>query len=73
MSNIEKMIEQKEKLQEKIKKEKEKEYIKFGRWFFNKTSINSSSEAKKYINKHLDFSTTENNYQKEINENDSFH
>lgn len=47
MSNIEQLIERKEKLQEKIKKEKENEYIKFGRWFFNKTNVNSSAEAKK--------------------------
>lgn len=49
MSNIEQLIERKEKLQEKIKKEKENEYIKFGRWFFNKTNVNSSAEAKKII------------------------
>ncbi|HCY1831704.1 TPA: hypothetical protein O1H79_002715 [Staphylococcus aureus] len=53
MSNIDKMIEQKKKLQEKIKKEKEKEYVKFGRWFFNKFNINSSAEAKKLVNKDL--------------------
>ena len=53
MSNIDKMIEQKKKLQEKIKKEKEKEYVKFGRWFFNKLNINSSAEAKKIVNKDL--------------------
>ncbi|EOD8330682.1 hypothetical protein ACJQ8D_002636 [Staphylococcus aureus] len=53
MSNIDKMIEQKKKLQEKIKKEKEKEYVKFGRWFFNKLNINSSAEAKKIVNKYL--------------------
>ena len=53
MSNIDKMIEQKKKLQEKIKKEKEKEYVKFGRWFFNKLNISSSAEAKKIVNKDL--------------------
>ncbi|EVV02583.1 hypothetical protein U169_02722, partial [Staphylococcus aureus W41918] len=48
MADIQKMLEQKEKLQEKIKEEKKKEYEKkikeekkkeyekFGRWFFNK-------------------------------------
>lgn len=62
MSNIDKMIEQKKKLQEKIKKEKEKEYVKFGRWFFNKLNINSSAEAKKIVNKDLLY--------KDINPND---
>ena len=32
---------------------KEKEYVKFGRWFFNKLNINSSAEAKKIVNKDL--------------------
>lgn len=53
MADIQKMLEQKEKLQEKIKEEKKKEYEKFGRWFFNKFKVNRSADAKKIINKNL--------------------
>ena len=53
MADIQKMLEQKEKLQEKIKEEKKKEYEKFGRWFFNKFNVNSSADAKKIINENL--------------------
>ncbi|HDJ3115580.1 TPA: hypothetical protein PP869_002176 [Staphylococcus aureus] len=53
MADIQKMLEQKEKLQEKIKEEKKKEYEKFGRWFFNKFKINRSADAKKIINEKL--------------------
>ncbi|HFO1510177.1 TPA: hypothetical protein ACHHI6_002671 [Staphylococcus aureus] len=53
MADIQKMLEQKEKLQEKIKQEKKKEYEKFGRWFFNKFNVNRSADAKKIINENL--------------------
>ncbi|HHC8282305.1 TPA: hypothetical protein ACN3M6_002622 [Staphylococcus aureus] len=53
MADIQKMLEQKEKLQEKIKEEKKKEYEKFGRWFFNKFNVNRSTDAKKIINENL--------------------
>ncbi|HDI7568259.1 TPA: hypothetical protein PO290_002362, partial [Staphylococcus aureus] len=53
MADIQKMLEQKEKLQEKIKEEKKKEYEKFGRWFFNKFNVNRSADAKKIINENL--------------------
>lgn len=53
MADIQKMLEQKEKLQEKIKEEKRKEYEKFGRWFFNKFNVNRSADAKKIINQNL--------------------
>lgn len=53
MADVKKMIEQREKLERKIKEEKKKEYEKFGRWFFNKLDVNSSAEAKKIINEEL--------------------
>ncbi|MDT0796447.1 hypothetical protein [Staphylococcus pseudintermedius] len=53
MADIQKMLEQKEKLQMKIKEEKKKEYEKFGRWFFNKFDVNRSADAKKIINVNL--------------------
>lgn len=53
MADIQKMLEQKEKLQEKIKEEKKKEYEKFGRWFFNKFNVSRSADAKKIINENL--------------------
>ncbi|EGQ1387174.1 hypothetical protein I2P67_002616 [Staphylococcus aureus] len=53
MADIQKMLEQKEKLQEKIKEEKKKEYEKFGRWFFNKFNVNRSADAKKIVNENL--------------------
>jgi hypothetical protein len=53
MADIQKMLEQKEKLQEKIKEEKKKEYEKFGRWFFNKFNVNRSADEKKIINENL--------------------
>lgn len=53
MADIQKMIEQKEKLNQKIKEQKRKEHEKFGRWFFNKYKIHKSSEAKKFINEKI--------------------
>ncbi|MBJ6239743.1 hypothetical protein [Staphylococcus aureus] len=53
MADIQKMLEQKEKLQEKIKEEKKKEYEKFGRWFFNKLNVNRSADAKKIVNEKI--------------------
>ena len=53
MADIKKMLEQKEKLQEKIKEEKKKEYEKFGRWFFNKLNVNRSADAKKIVNEKI--------------------
>nr|WP_172686096.1 hypothetical protein [Staphylococcus epidermidis]AKJ75154.1 hypothetical protein [Staphylococcus epidermidis] len=53
MADIQKMLEQKEKLQEIIKEEKRKEYEKFGRWFFNKFNVHRSADAKKIINENL--------------------
>lgn len=68
MADIQKMLEQKEKLQEKIKEEKKKEYEKFGRWFFNKLNVNRSADAKKIVNEKLldnednnDFHNKDNN------------
>lgn len=69
MADIQKMLEQKEKLQQKIKEEKKKEYEKFGRWFFNKLNVNRSADAKKIINKYLldnDNFKNDNSVQNEI-------
>lgn len=47
---ISKLEERKRKLEKQIKEEKEKELIKFSKWFFNRYDIENSNEAKKIIN-----------------------
>lgn len=69
MADVKKMIEQREKLERKIKEEKKKEYEKFGRWFFNKLDVNSSAEAKKIINEEL--LNNVDNIEKNNNNNDT--
>lgn len=64
MADIQKMLEQKEKLQQKIKEEKKREYEKFGRWFFNKLNVNRSADAKKIINEKI---LNSNEYNEPIN------
>lgn len=68
MADIQKMLEQKEKLQEKIKEEKKKEYEKFGRWFFNKLNLNRSADAKKIVNENLLNNSENKNHSLEQNE-----
>lgn len=68
MADIQKMLEQKEKLQEKIKEEKKKEYEKFGRWFFNKLNVNRSADAKKIVNENLLNNSENKNHSLEQNE-----
>lgn len=62
MADVKKMIEQREKLEKKIKEEIRKEHEKFGRWFFNKMNLKSSAEAKKFINENLFNNKEEKDY-----------
>lgn len=50
MNKIDRMIEKKEQLKLQIEQELKLEQEKFGRWFFNKTNVNSSADAKRIVN-----------------------
>ena len=49
-SKINKLEERKRKLEEQIRDEKEKDLLKFAKWFYSKYNIDNSNEAKNIVN-----------------------